>query len=369
MYGLEAISQPPLNISISRRFDYPNLVHLSYDQIESPRNNEITKECRGLILDEDDNWNIVAYPFNRFANYGEDWADTIDWSTARCQEKLDGSMIVLFQYNGEWLVSMKGNPAGRCAVGFYDFTFEDLFWKVFKDQVLSIKSAPFHPGMTYMWELTSEANRIVCGYAEPRVTLIGVRNNHDLGECPVSTVRAYLPVVQEYELHTVEDVIKAAEILNPMEHEGYVVVDANFHRVKIKSPKYVLIHHLKGGFGQRRILGLIRLGETSEVLSYFPEYMDWYKEVQAKVNEYCAAVDAEYEVIKDIPAQKDFAAAAFKTHNSHFMFEKRKGRATNCFEFLFLSKQSGKGSGEWRYNERQLEEVMGLKSKELKLEE
>jgi hypothetical protein len=28
--------------------------------------------------------------------------------------------------------------------------------------------------------------------------------------------------------------------------EGYVIVDANFNRVKVKKPAYVAVHHLKG---------------------------------------------------------------------------------------------------------------------------
>jgi len=30
------------------------------------------------------------------------YADTIDWSAARVQEKVDGSLIKVWYYNGEW---------------------------------------------------------------------------------------------------------------------------------------------------------------------------------------------------------------------------------------------------------------------------
>ena len=368
---IEQLAAEPCCLDIKRRDDYSNLVHFTYNQLNSPKAHPIVLECRGLILDEADDWNVVAYPFNRFANYGEEWASPIDWNSAKTQDKLDGSMICQFYYGGKWLVSMKGNPAGRCSVGLYDLTFEELFWKTFKSQKLPLET--FYPGVIYMWELTSMANRIVCEYPEPRITLIGLRDRYTLQEYPVSNRLianvSLLPVVREYGLTSYAEVVKAAEALNPLQHEGYVVVDKDFNRVKIKSPKYVLIHHMKSGFGQRRILGLIRLGEQSEVLAHFPEYQAWYDEVNTKVNEYCQNVDQEFTAIQHIEDQRAFVEAAKKTSNFHFMMEHRKGKFKNCFDYLFLQKWNGKNSDQWRYQEWQIEKVMGLKPKELKLEE
>jgi tRNA splicing ligase len=53
----------------------------------------VVQECRGLILDESANWRIVAFPYTKFFNYGEEHAASIDWSTACVQEKLDGSLM------------------------------------------------------------------------------------------------------------------------------------------------------------------------------------------------------------------------------------------------------------------------------------
>jgi len=276
------------------------------------------------------------------------------------------SMITLFNYKDSWLVSMKGNPAGRCSVGLYDVTFEELFWKTFAAQGLSTGALEY--GMTYVWELTSVANRVVCEYSEPQVTLIGWRYNFNLTEWPVS-MATWLPTVREYNMSSYREVMSAAEVLNPMQHEGYVVVDAAFNRVKIKSPKYVLIHHMKDGFGQRRILGLIRLGEESEVLAHFPEYRAWYDEVKAKVDEFCQRADQEYEAIQHIESQKEFAFAAQKCSNFGYMMDRRKGKFKNCFEYLFLQKWNGKNSDQWRHAEWQIEAAIGLKPKELKLEE
>lgn len=81
-----------LGIAVKRHPKYPNLVQFKYDQIESPKDDPIVQECRGLILDEANNWDVVAYPFKRFFNYGEPQCAEIDWSKAQVMEKCDGCL-------------------------------------------------------------------------------------------------------------------------------------------------------------------------------------------------------------------------------------------------------------------------------------
>jgi len=46
----------------------------------------------------------VAYPFNKFFNFGEEYADNIDWESAHVLEKVDGSLIKVYFHNGAWCV-------------------------------------------------------------------------------------------------------------------------------------------------------------------------------------------------------------------------------------------------------------------------
>ncbi len=56
---------------------------------------KIVQQCRGIILDEANNWQIVSYPYDKFFNYEESYAPQLDWSTAKIFEKLDGSLMTL----------------------------------------------------------------------------------------------------------------------------------------------------------------------------------------------------------------------------------------------------------------------------------
>src|SRR5574344_1742136 len=65
-----------------------NLVLFKYSQIDSDFFNPIVRECRGIIL-EKDTWRVVAYPFKKFFNFGEAYADKIDWESAVVETKED----------------------------------------------------------------------------------------------------------------------------------------------------------------------------------------------------------------------------------------------------------------------------------------
>src|SRR3990172_1114954 len=74
-----------------RHGEFPNLILFVYDQTTSSKSDAVANECRGLILDEADDWTVISYSMNRFFNAGEPAAAHIDWPSARVEEKLDGS--------------------------------------------------------------------------------------------------------------------------------------------------------------------------------------------------------------------------------------------------------------------------------------
>ena len=64
------MSEAPYNIAIKDDGDF---ILLKYSQIDSDFNEEIVRECRGLIIDK--NLVPVCVPFYKFGNYGESYAD------------------------------------------------------------------------------------------------------------------------------------------------------------------------------------------------------------------------------------------------------------------------------------------------------
>jgi hypothetical protein len=282
----------------------PNLILFKYNQLESPFAEPIVQSARGLILDEAANYGVVCARFNKFFNYGEGHAAEINWNTARVQEKVDGSLMTLYFYDQKWHVATSGSPDASGQVGDWPFTFAELFWKTFNEMDLPL---PGHYDMCPSFELTSQFNRVVVPHKGAQLTLIGMFDRHTGNEY-IDHETPY-PMVKSYALTSFDDIVRSFADIDPLSQEGYVVVDADFNRVKIKHPGYVALHHLKDGFGPRRIVEIIRASEKSEVLTYFPEWTEQFVESQKRYDNLVHELQKLYDELKDIPVQKDFALA------------------------------------------------------------
>ena len=315
---------------VKRHTAYPNLLLFKYNQLESPMDNPLVQQCRGLILDADDNWHVVSRPFDKFFNHGEGYAAPIDWTSARVQEKLDGSLCSLYSYMGEWHVATSGTPDALGVVNGFNFTFADLFWRVFWERGYEF---PTDQHVTYMFELMTPYNRVVVRHEENDLKLIGLRDNITGQEYSPATTSQFEPV-REFPLQTIEDIESTFRDMDPIKQEGYVIVDGKFNRVKVKHPGYVAIHHMRDGYGPRRILEVIRSGETTELLNYFPEWREAFNQVQAKYDTLVGELENMYDSIKDIDNQKDFALQATKLKCSGVLFGLRKGQIKGVKEGL-----------------------------------
>jgi len=325
---------------------YPNLYQFTYDQIESSKikDHPIVRESRGIILDRDASWSVVARPFDRFFNWGENVTEVnFDWSSFVAQEKIDGSLMILYNYLGKWNVATKGSPDANGTIGDNSFTFAELFWETFKQQMYSVSD--LDPRNTYMFELTSKYNRVVTSQLnnEGKLTLIGVRDNNTGQEFPVSLYKDIFDVVRSYDMNTIDEILIAAKELDPSKQEGFVLVDKNYNRIKVKSEKYVLIHHLKDSIDDERIVELIRTGEDSEVFAYFPDIKNRYDEIKKGVDVFIGILDVFWKLYIDENinmskiSQKEFALYVqdiFDEKIHSFFYMRRAGKVQNATEWM-----------------------------------
>lgn len=254
-------------------------VSLNYDQIEAKDSDPVAQECRGLVLSREskqpitmdspmpDLW-AMSTPFSRFFNRGQGTAATIDWNTARYQEKLDGTMIHVYYDNnhGKWCVGTRSVPDADLPIDGSELTFAMLFKQTLKwtllrtfassenvgdrclgevyeilnpDEVFNLWAYSFLKAEnTYIFELTGPVNQVVVFYPEATITLLGVKNRNTLRETRPTEYKLFVPVVQEYELNSLEDMIAFVSSRNPKNYEGLVCVDKDFNRIKEKNPEY-----------------------------------------------------------------------------------------------------------------------------------
>lgn len=322
---------------------YNNLIQFTYNQIDSykVKAHPIVRESRGIILDSADNWKVVARPFDRFFNYGENVdEDKFDWTSFVAQEKVDGSLMIVYHYRNEWHVATKGMASAHGPVGNMDFSFAELFWKTFNNQMYFISD--LNPRSTYLFELTSKYNRVVTSQSnnDGKLTLIGVRDNENGREILSVIYREYFDVVRSFSMSTIEEILSSAKELDPSKQEGFVLVDKNFNRIKVKSEKYVLIHHLKDSLNDDKIIELIKSGEDSEVMAYFPDlkkkfdqYKSYYYELQGHLEIFWEFFPLDIETV----SRKEFALHV--THSyiheiQGFFFAMLDGKIKNSKEWL-----------------------------------
>jgi hypothetical protein len=315
-----ALEKYHLHASWSKR--HPHLVQIKYDQIESDFSDPLVRQCRGIIYDSNDNWEIVARPFDKFFNYGEPEAAKIDWSTAKVLEKLDGTCCILYFYDG-WHVATLGSCDASGTVGDHNFTFAQLFWATFQDKGYHLPDQMWS-GVTFIFELMTPDNRIVVPHKDRDLKLLGARIANG-SESSVNPASGFEPV-PSYNYGNLETLIASFASINPLQQEGYVVVDGNYNRIKVKHPGYVRIHQMKDQFTLKNIVNCVRNGEAVEFINYFPEHKDLVLQIKDSVFKLIDDCNEVYESTKDIGLQKTFALEVKDFPFSGILFAVRNGR-------------------------------------------
>lgn len=326
--------QQAFSVQARRHGLFPNLVCLKYSQYDSPMEQPIVQQCRGIILDESADWAVVSYPFNKFFNYGEPYAAPIDWDTACVQDKLDGSLMTLYHYAGEWRVQSSGSPDASGEVVDCGFTFGQLLWDVWAR--LSYQLPNGHEDHCFMFELETPHNRVIVQQEAHSLVLHGVRNLCTFEESSPSEWAEKMgwAGIKSYPFGSIEALINQAEALDPFAQEGFVVCDRHFNRIKLKSSEYVKIAHIKEGSSFRKLLSIIVNNESSEFLSYFQELADLFDEIQAQYDALVKKLEAEYDKYKNIEGQKDFAMAVKALPYSGVLFALRAGKVNSVRDYL-----------------------------------
>lgn len=384
----QKLAEKPYCIQISRdKMFGHNLIMFKYSQIESDFNIGLVRECRGLILDEDTH-EVVCHSFNKFGNYGESYCPEIDWKSCYVTEKLDGSLIKIVRLGDDFLISTNGTIDAYKApiaeqIGCLAKSFGDLVWFALLSNYQKANNLTmsdcidpsvvkgwmkkiFQEGYTYMFELTSPWNKVVVQWNKLELHFIGCRNHKDFGpndNIPGKEIffgdhelSKIFHTPQVFPLHSVDECIAAAEKLD-CNAEGYVVVDKNFNRVKIKSPTYVALHHMKnnGILSYERGIDIVRGNELGEVLTYFPEFKDHLEKIKEDYDKYIAQFEVaekqlnEWIVANGYDKQPWWIESGGQKRKDLAMFVMSKMKKYSAFAFAYADHKTTSAK-EWLTN-------------------
>ena len=315
---------------------------------------EITLNCRGLVLDNEGN--VIAKPFPKFFNYEEHNAEEIPNELFEVYEKMDGSLGILFYYEeqltderryniwfnnnyetgmekffdpnnlpdfddpyyeptpkvkGEWHIATRGSFVSEQAVKGKELLAKYNFQKL-------------HTDYTYLFEIIYKENRIVCEYDFEDVVLLGVINtktgievnlHSDTEDVRIQNIIKNIGfnVVMRYNTFGEGFDELKKEISNSK--EGYVIRFRNGMRMKIKGDEYVRLHRILTNFSTTDIWELLRSGgDMNELLDRVPDEFDnWVRltmlELQSQFEsiKFRSVTDFEYYKIQSNGDKKEFA--------------------------------------------------------------
>ena len=278
---------------------------------------EVTLQTRGLVTDS--NGNVVARPFKKFFNLEE--GKHTPTSEFDVYSKMDGSLGILFNYEGEWVFGTRGSFTSDQAIKGMEMLSKYDYNRLNK-------------GYTYLFEIIYADNRIVCQYDFEDVVLLGVVetntgdevNIHD-GENDIR-IRNLINnlgfrVVKKY------DGIKDYSVLKEMirdDEEGFVVRFNNGDRMKVKGVEYLRLHKIMTNVSTTGIWECLKNGD--DVLELMKEVPDeFYKKIKSyvkdlryahySISEYCGKMHdgfryGKYGDVDPEPTKKEYAEFVMK---------------------------------------------------------
>ncbi|MGW9397292.1 T4 RnlA family RNA ligase [Streptomyces sp. NPDC055642] len=309
-----------------------------------------TIHCRGLIAD-DKTGEIIAWPFAKFFNVGEhdhgfDYAPPLPADEPfEVYDKVDGSLGIVFHYDGRWHVASKGS-----------FASEQARWA--QQWIDEGDTALLTPGVTYLAEIVYPENRIVVDYGGRRDLVLLAAYDADGREIRLPYAaedwQGLGSVVRTWPAMPLPDLLKLTEAntrpdgrpTTGMHAEGYVIRYASGLRAKAKLAEYVRLHKILTGISERdiwRMLGMQRYadqppkllakalgcslaevtalptagrGPLDALLETVPDEFDtWVRSVVARLEEQAAVLDervaSEYATIAHLAGDRgEFARAA-----------------------------------------------------------
>jgi len=267
---------------------------------------QVTLQCRGLIATVGLPSVVVARPFEKFFNYGQNGAPVLDLdASAVVTDKMDGSLGILYpKGDGDFAIATRGSfvsAQARHATALWERHYSRYFVPI--------------PGLTYLFEIVYPDNRIVCDYGSTDDLILLAVIDTGTGLQTKGDPFWPGPRVKQFPYATLAKALDA----EPRDGaEGFVIYfpDSN-KRIKIKQDDYVALHrvltnttvrvlweylavnackHLikepkhwgsRLGLDQRRAEQILAVGNNwlETFLEKVPdEFYDWVKSTVARIN-------------------------------------------------------------------------------------
>ena len=276
---------------------------------------EVTLSCRGLVTD--DRAVVFARPFKKFFNMEE--GKHTPTSEFEVFEKMDGSLGIMFKYNGEVICATRGSFASDQAVWMSKFAKEYNYQDIIVD------------GFTYLFEIIYPENRIVVNYGDQeRLVLLGIVKTESGEELPYDDISFYgWDIVNKY-----DGIRDYSELKSKIDNnaEGFVVRFSNGDRMKIKGEEYLRLHKVMTNLSTTAVWEVLSNGSNMDDLlkdvpdEFYSKIKDYEKSLIVRFNQLEEEYQNHFDSIRGLGIRKFFAQTAIMFQHPSILFGMLDGK-------------------------------------------
>lgn len=230
---------------------------------------EITLAARGFVLDNEGT--VVAWPFPKFFNIEQlpGLGISIPNEPFDVYNKADGSLLIVFFYDGEWHCASRGS---------FTSEYAQKGMELLKKYPIDLLYTP----QTYCFELLWRERTIVLTPEKDDIVLLGafVAETGEEMDIQIPYYKENFNVVKKF------DGINDYSVLKSMvtdDMEGFVVRFKSGFRMKIKGENYCRLHSIVTGISTIDIWEHLRDGKNiKELMDNVPDEFDQWVTFQIK---------------------------------------------------------------------------------------
>lgn len=323
------VSQYKLNMNKHKEKD---IFILNYDQIDSPRHNNISDYCRGLVIEKkDEKFYLVARSFKRFYNYLEKPNDIsleeyhkFFESKFESQRKEDGSIIMIFYHEDQWFINTRSS-FGDAEISHHNkINGADLSVKTYKEAVKKLVNLNnLDKTVCYVCEYVGPTNKHIMKYDKDQLILLACFCKDQ--EIDLVNKEEFSHN-QTFQFNNLEEVLNYIKLSRENVEEGLVLKSLeNGKRIKFKTQDYFALHKVKnnGFIDNDYIVYKVLSNEMFELRAVFPEFSEKFDRIETITKQIVEQSKEIVEKLKELD-QKQFALSVKHLKISSVLFSLRK---------------------------------------------
>ena len=282
----QVLESEPYNLKIKEDIETPELF-LIYNTDKSDLSLKIVRECNGIIL-EKNTFKILCYTFDKCTDI-ETFDKNINLDDLYIERAIEGTLVRLFYYNNTWRLSTK-----KCINAYESKWLSDKnFGLLFQECINYNEIIPnLDINYCYSFIITHPENKMVVRYIEPKAYHISTRDLTNLSEIDVNInvtkiIREFINKnnLEEFINNNItnQTVLNINTLIN---FEGYIFIDSNYNRQKVRTPIFNKIRNLWGNTNNRfyRYLELRNdVNLLNEYITYFVDDKEQFLEHEKRV--------------------------------------------------------------------------------------